>query len=523
MITRREFGTGAIAACAVPPLLSPATAAAPRNSSIDLNPNGLTQLKADRAVRSNSLKLSSAAGMWVDHWLNSDQSFAWSVHSEVQRTYHVSVLVAAAAGSRIAIQTSLDRAEVVVPIGTDYWGQNWQRAELSVPLLVDSGVSQVRVHAPRIGGTSHQNFSRGAALLALELLPSGAVEAHRRAIRRCRADATWLGNATYGLMVQWGEWSFPKTGPKARWPAQILAFDVERFADVAAKAGVGYVVWSATWRSYYFPAPIRAIDEVIPGRTCERDLVGELATALRKRGIRLILYYNGITNDDEWHRRSNYRGESATDADRGLFDAVWRKIVAEVGNRYGDHLAGWFIDEGTYPRDFEAASRALKAGHSDRIVAINPWVRCRLTNFQDFWVGEGANLLLPAVQSGKFLSTIDCKTGKFTEGGQAGLQSHGCFLLDTQSTLTDWAIWQRDAAITDPLISENEIRRMARLAVRNRFALTFNIMMYEDGTVSERSLSRLDLMKECVSAERSSISPYDEIYSSKRCSTSASR
>ena len=38
-------------------------------------------------------------------------------------------------------------------------------------------------------------------------------------------------------------------------------FNVEKFADMVQSTGAGYVIWSATWRTYYFPAPIQSIEQ----------------------------------------------------------------------------------------------------------------------------------------------------------------------------------------------------------------------------------------------------------------------
>jgi hypothetical protein len=74
-------------------------------------------------------------------------------------------------------------------------------------------------------------------------------------------------DAQYGLMFQWGEWGYPEDGEAKPWPKMIDDFDVEKFADMVQSTGAGYVIWSATWRTYYFPAPIQAIERIMPGRT----------------------------------------------------------------------------------------------------------------------------------------------------------------------------------------------------------------------------------------------------------------
>jgi hypothetical protein len=87
----------------------------------------------------------------------------------------------------------------------------------------------------------------------------------------------------------------------------------------------------------YFPAPIKALDAIIPGRTTTRDLPAELAAALNKRGLKLFLdYHLGASDDTEWLKASGF-----WETDTSKFFANWKAIISEVGERYGDKLAGW--------------------------------------------------------------------------------------------------------------------------------------------------------------------------------------
>ena len=193
-----------------------------------------------------------------------------------------------------------------------------------------------------------------------------------------------MANAGYGLMVQAGGWSYPEHGAKKEWPKGIEDFDVERFATMASDMGAGYVVWSATWITYDFPAPIKAIDRILPGRTSLRDLVGDLADALAKRGIKLILYYHlghGPGPNVEWWNRNWTSHEDMT-----RFFENFCAITTEVGERYGRRLAGWMIDDGMiyYPAPFERLGKALKAGNPARLISYNSWVLPRLTELPGF-------------------------------------------------------------------------------------------------------------------------------------------
>lgn len=79
----------------------------------------------------------------------------------------------------------------------------------------------------------------------------------------------------------------------------------------------------------------------LPGRTTKRDLVAELSDALGKYGIRLILYYHVGHGDKEWWDKQHYTRNNAGD----LFTNV-EKIVSEISQRYGNRLAGLWMDDG---------------------------------------------------------------------------------------------------------------------------------------------------------------------------------
>jgi hypothetical protein len=275
-------------------------------------------------------------------------------------------------------------------------------------------------------------------------------------------------------------------------------FNLEKFADMVQSTGAGYVIWSATWRAYYFPAPIQAIERIMPGRTSKRDQIGELADALNRRGIKLMLYYHCGYGDREWQTRNfgtNDANQIGTDA---LFRKNWIAIITEVGERYGSRLAGWFIDEGWYPSPFEEQNRALKAGYSGRIVSFNDWVRPRLTDFEDVEFGEGFNSLNNG--AGKLFPDGPPVGGDgiYAGGPHKGLQAHGMFVLDGAGYGSEWGIWRPDTTIAKPSFTSEQIVDMAKYAKAHHVALSFNLLMYEDGTVSPASLDAVKLFGKTV-------------------------
>jgi len=78
------------------------------------------------------------------------------------------------------------------------------------------------------------------------------------------------------------------------------------------------------------------------------------------------------------------------------FVTKWASVASEYGERYGDKVAGWWVD-GCYPRlgyddeRFELFAKALKAGNPGRIVAFNRGVDPKVmtyTKHEDYTCGE---------------------------------------------------------------------------------------------------------------------------------------
>jgi alpha-L-fucosidase len=75
--------------------------------------------------------------------------------------------------------------------------------------------------------------------------------------------------------------------------AASAAFDADAWADLFAGAGAGYVVPVAKHHDGYCLWPTTVENPRRPGWRSRRDFIGELAEAVRARGLRFGLYYSG--------------------------------------------------------------------------------------------------------------------------------------------------------------------------------------------------------------------------------------
>ncbi len=166
---------------------------------------------------------------------------------------------------------------------------------------------------------------------------------------------------------------------------KVEAFDVEALADQLAAVGAEYFVLTIYQNSGWFNAPNAEYDSVVgwqSGERCAtRDLPMELADALAKRNIRLMLYVTAQTpNRDTKAQRAYGLQEGAADQPIDVeFAKKWANVFQEWSDRYGTKVSGWWVDgcyEWVHFNDEigQIYVDALKHGNPQAVVALNPGV-----------------------------------------------------------------------------------------------------------------------------------------------------
>jgi hypothetical protein len=448
---------------------------------IRLQPDDVNVLMSDRAKINGGMKYYAHDGnqshkrFWVQNWTKPEESFEWTVAAPHDGSYHGDMLIAGPAGLKVEIAGPKNKLIYALQ------ENGWDKVAVPGALELPKGTSRIFVRALEAANLK---------LKSLELIDAADKTAIDERIKRFRSDTKWMADAGYGLMFQWGGWGYPQHGPQKKWPKMIDDFNVDSFADMCAETGARYVVWSATWMTYFFPAPIKAIDAILPGRTCWRDLIGELADALNKRGMKMILYYHlGRWWAPYGILQSGWAKNGISEEDHQFFVDSFCSITTEIGLRYGKKLAGWLIDDGMifYPAPFEKMGQALKAGNSNRLVSYSSYVMPRYTEFQDYHFGEGN-------EKGNYGAGPKGGNGIIAGGPQKGQQGFACFILDGP----DWGIYQPETKIDPPQFTREQMAALVDNALQRKLALSFNLLMYEDGSVSPESLDMMKYVRKIV-------------------------
>jgi hypothetical protein len=427
---------------------------------------------------------------WFNNWNHGTNDFMkWNVALATGAVYHVYAKLSASAN--VPLRLAVAGTTNTLTCSTRNIG--WDKLDCGL-FPIPAGTNQLVLRRDTT------NTTDTISIISLELIRESDRPAYEQRVADFRADTTWLSQSKYGLMTQFGAWGYPPSGPQPSLQDFANGFDVPRFVNLVTNTGSKYVIWSLTWWTYQMCAPIGAVTNIVPGdtnRTSARDLVGELAAALHRVGVRFMLYYHcgqdghlGYDSTD-WWQAQQFPEPDHTDrgvGDRSVFFNNWTNVITEVGNRYGTNLDGWFFDDGLvyYPAPFERLGQAAKAGNPNRLVAYNPWVATSYTDFEDMWMGEGTH------GESQFGSTPVGGDGVFTDGPHKGILQQAMFTMEQ-----DWGVHQANQPINTQ-VSASQAISWVQDASQRGVPLSFNLMMWSDQTCSSNSLNTLLSLRNAI-------------------------
>lgn len=218
-----------------------------------------------------------------------------------------------------------------------------------------------------------------------------------------RPMPSWLAPAKYGVFIHF-------LGEGKKWQDKVNAFDVEAFAAEMEQAGAGYVFITLGQNSGYYCSPNSTYERYAsyqPNERCSRrDLPMELAAALSKRKIRLLLYLPSRAPQRDKQAMLGLSDVDQMQPAPQAFTRKWSEVIHEWSVRYGDKVSGWWFD-GSYNTagwddlgqtcNWTTWATACRAGNPQSILAFNPGTKLpkafqSLTEQQDYTAGEQNNL-----------------------------------------------------------------------------------------------------------------------------------
>ena len=417
-------------------------------------------------------------------WKDKRQALSWTISAPKTADYVATALLSVESVRPVLMVLSTDQETITTPFAVDPRGYQ-SRSAFPFPLHLSEGRNVITLRLIPTPGDAP--FS--AKVLSVELTRPTVRDAFHREALAMRADARWMARERFGIGVHWTKRTMPRTGPAQSYDQAVAHFDVERFADQAASTGASFVYLTTAHSDQYLPAPIKALDAILPGRTARRDLIADLIAALAKRNMKLFLYYHlGPIEDPAWSAATHM-----WDSDSTRFFSNWQAIIREIGDRYGKGLAGWWFDDGLYnyyyrSPDWAALDRAAKAGNPDRVVCFNSWSAALATEFQDYYCGEevvpgGLNDFLN--HDGSINGTVASGgDGRIRNGQFAGLQAAAMFVVESE-----WVHDKRDSEASPPKWSAETLAATLKKLKDHRITPMLNMEVYQDGTISPKSIA----------------------------------
>jgi len=209
----------------------------------------------------------------------------------------------------------------------------------------------------------------------------------------------WFREAGFGMFVHY-------LGGGDHWNETVDSFDVESFADQVERSGARYLIFTLGQNSGYYCSPNSTYDRYCGFRAGERcstrDLPGEIMTALKKRGVRLMLYLPSRAPQDDPRALSGLGDVNEREPAPQEFTRRWSEVIREWSTRYGSGVAGWWFD-GAYntagwddpeaPQNWRTWAAAARAGNPESILAFNRGAEIshafiQQTGEQDYTAGE---------------------------------------------------------------------------------------------------------------------------------------
>jgi alpha-galactosidase len=307
------------------------------------------------------------------------------------------------------------------------------------------------------------------------------------------ARTDWFKDAGYGLFCHWSAQSVNADGSQKDYYTAVREFDVNAFANQVEEAGAKFVIFTIIHGRHELAFPSAVMDRICPGHTSpQRDLYADMYTALHARGIRMIFYWNGFaaTNEPDWHDGSKWA------TDKAYFVQKVYELAEEIGNRYGDRLAGWWVDQcyDNDPRlpadcrnwgakyDFAKYAAKLRAGNTNRIVAFNfRW---------KFWGCDWGKGIMDYQAGEEGLDNNWLPASRFA--GEGGTQWFACDATDDPN----WV--HVKPGVVKPRYATDRVITYIRNVISNQGVYAYNCALYNNGKIAEDTMVQLRAVKKAI-------------------------
>ena len=195
------------------------------------------------------------------------------------------------------------------------------------------------------------------------------------------ADGWKMFDRRLGMFVHWGIYSVGEWHCQQLWRKRMSRveyekfadrfkaekFDADSFVDVAESAGADYIVFVSKHHDGFCMWDTATTDYKVTNTPAGRDVIGELAAACRRRGMKLGFYYS----NPDWHHPNSHNEKSSHQLpmqpgdvpDMEKYIAYVKAQVTELLTKYGEIVCFfWDIPTRIDRPEMDALVRRLQPG-----------------------------------------------------------------------------------------------------------------------------------------------------------------
>lgn len=343
----------------------------------------------------------------------------------------------------------------------------------------------------------------------------------------------WM-KGKYGIMVDWLSPNFDTTKiNKTPLPEKgaykndlneaVNGFDVNRFMKDFDQSGAEWLIFTIGQNTGTYASPNSVIDSLAgKGHTSKRDLVLEIAKAVKKRGKRFIAYLPCEIRVNE-SLLKGFAWNPELNTDQAEFQRLYLKAVREWAVRFGKNLDGWWFD-GCYSNhpifdnkqmNWEAWYDAARAGNMDAVLTFNDGSYLKsiikpIVPEHDYLSGEQLVIIDGKLRLGlkKEGYKLYLPQSAYVEGTQC--LNHTLLTIDAywahnseSAKFPEWANYPYKGnqlptpdGMEPPAYSDKELQMFVKNYTDIGGAVTLNVGIFQEGHIGKLTLKQLQVMKE---------------------------
>jgi len=221
--------------------------------------------------------------------------------------------------------------------------------------------------------------------------------------------AEWMHQGTFGVMVHYliAPPGADDSERKVQFDRIVDGFDLEAFMKQFDATGADWLIFTIGQNTGYYCSPNRLLDRILPGHTSKRNLVSEIAHALKTRKKHCIVYLPAEVSLQSGNVK---RAFSWNPSDFSVFQERYGEFIKDYSLSFGFLVDGWWMDgcwiEPKRFGDWQTWMSAFRAGNTNAAVAVSPGpAQTPMTALQDYLAGETYKIPAPAPSS-RFVSGV---------------------------------------------------------------------------------------------------------------------